>query len=457
MDNYEGLCRAIREEGLLISLLNRELPSTEEHRVLTHLRTCKDCLGLAADLLYTDTRLKEMFDQQDETKVVKERKVTRKFLLEVDKLPLGKTLDQDLMDEEDQLLVGAGTVLTRSLIDTLKRRGIQKLTIRSSEIEEEIEVAAVDIPSVSVKDLTRFVTETGVEPAISEYTRQQCLLSIKQTFENLEEVGTFSVEQVQESANMVAEEVLSRPQFSLTLGDMILMDPSLHSHSVNVLILFLLSARAMGHPAQLIRDHAPAALLHDIGRVVLRRTAASGEGDPVTSDEEDREHTEIGYAYLWNLGGFCQTALKMLMNHHERFDGEGYPRGLKGTNLSDWDQLLILANTFDCMTWNRKSGLRTGFHEALSALIQNGGRFVRKGIIRAVIQTFGHYPPGSWVRLNSGEVGLVTKAHPGSPLKPIIAVVYDANGRKLGRSKTLDLGHTQSAYIQGPVSVNTTI
>jgi HD-GYP domain-containing protein (c-di-GMP phosphodiesterase class II) len=456
MNNTEGLCHAIREEGLLTRLLDRELSPTDEHRVLTHLRTCRDCLGLAADLMYVDGRLKELFERQDEVKVSRERTTGRKFMLEVDKLPIGKALDRDLLDESDLLLVAAGTVLTHKLIDALKRRGIEKLTLRHSEEEEREEAPQVEVPSVSVTEVARFVTDAGIEPAVSEYTRQHCLDSIRSTFDGLESEGVFAVSEVQESATMVAEEVISRPQVALTLSDMILMDKSLHAHSVNVLVIFLLAARAMGHPAQLIRDHATAALLHDVGRIVLRRTKAT-TGQKLNLEEENSEHTEIGYAYLWNLGGFSQTALKMVMNHHERFDGLGYPRGLKGTNLSDWDQLLILANTFDSMTWDRKTGIRQGFHEALSALIQNGGKFVRKGIIRAIIQTFGHYPPGSWVRLNSGEVGLVTRAHPGSPLKPLISVVYDGTGKKLARPKVVDLGHNQTAYIQGPVSVHTTM
>ncbi|HDS31199.1 MAG TPA: HD domain-containing protein [Firmicutes bacterium] len=456
MENNEGLCHAIREEGLLTRLLDRELTPTEEHRVLTHLRTCHECLGIAADVMYVDSRLKELFEQHDEARIPKERPAEKKFMLEVDKLPIGKALDRDLLDENDVLLVAAGTVLTHKLIDVLKRRGIEKLTLRATEVEEEPEPMAVDMPTVTISDMNRFISEAGVEPAISEYTRRHCLTSIRKSFDSLEKEGVIALHEVEESANMVAEEVLNRPQVALTLSDMILMDQSLHSHSVNVLVIFLMASRAMGHPVQLVRDHATAALLHDIGRIVIRRTAAAN-GKTVDPEEEDAEHTEIGYAYLWNLGGIAQTALKMVMNHHERYDGQGYPRSLKGTNLSDWDQLLILANTFDCMTWDRTTGIREGFHEALAALIQNGGKFVRKGIMRAIIQTFGHYPPGSWVMLNSGEVGLVTRAHPGSPLKPLVSVVFDPRGKKYQKSKIVDLGYTQSAYIQRAVSVHTTL
>ena len=174
-------------------------------------------------------------------------------------------------------------------------------------------------------------------------------------------------------------------------------------------------------------------------------------------EDEDIEHTEAGYSYLWNMGGISQSALKMVMNHHERYDGGGYPRGLKGTGISDWDQLLILANTYDSLTLNRETGVRSGFHAALTTLIQDGNKYVRKGILRTAVQTIGHYPPGSWVKINTGEIGLVTKAHPGSPLKPLLSVMYDGAGKRQTKPRQLDLMHSQSAYITGPVPVEITV
>ena len=116
MNSTEGLCRAIREEGLLIRLLDGDLPPNDEHAVLTHLRTCHECLGLTADLLYTDSRLKDMFARQEEKKDKQQVKPQDRFMLEVDKLPVGKSLDKDLLDEAGKLLVAAGTELTTKLI-----------------------------------------------------------------------------------------------------------------------------------------------------------------------------------------------------------------------------------------------------------------------------------------------------------------------------------------------------
>ena len=443
----------MREEGLIVRLLDGELQATEEHRVLTHLRTCHECLGLAADLLYADGKLKELFHQDERSRIEQKKNSKSQFLLEINKLPIGKTLERDLLDENGALLIASGTELTESVVDALRRRGIDKLAVRTDEEAEEEGELPIEIPLVHLSEINEIVKSSEIEPAISEYVRTQCILMVKESFHRLEEGGTLAVHEVQESALTVADEILTRPQVSLTLADLSLADPGLHAHSVNVLTMFLIAAKAMGHPAQLIRDHATAVLLHDIGRIVLRRTATVS-GIPRTIENEDSEHPEAGYAYLWNMGGLSQSALKMVMNHHERFDGKGYPRGIKGTNLSDWDQLLILANTFDILTWNRTTGLRSGFHNALSILIQDGAKYVRKGIVRAVIQTFGHYPPGSWVHMNTGEIGIVLKAHSGSPLKPLVSLMFDESGNRLSKTKMIDLLHSQNAYINGSVNVD---
>jgi hypothetical protein len=454
MSNSEGLCHSLRDDGLLLRLLDGELPQSEEHRVLTHLRTCHECLGLAADLLYTDTRLKELFARHDTQKDKQRKKVVDRFLLEVDKLPIGKSMGRDLLDENGTLLIAAGTEFTPGLVETLKTRGIDKLVVESVQFEDipvEEESAS---PVIRASQIEGFLAEGGIEPAVSSHVRNQCLQAVGNCFKNLEDSGSLDVTEIHDSVNQVTEQILSSPQVTLTLADLILIDPGLHAHSVNVLILFLMTARAMGHPVQLIRDHSVAALLHDIGRIAIRK---QGQPDDVEDKQrdEDLKHCEAGYNYLWNLGGIKDSALKMVMNHHERYDGKGYPQGLKGTALSDWDQILILANTYDSLTWNRKTGLRSGFHEALTALIEDGSKYVRKGIVRAVIQTFGQYPPGSWVKLNSGEICLVSAARPGSPLKPMVSVVYDANGKRNSKPKFIDLVHTPAHYIIGPVSVET--
>ncbi len=455
MNISEGLCRAIREEGLIIRLLDGDLSPTEEHAVLTHLRTCHECLGLTADLLYTDSRLQELFARLEERRQQQKPRESGRFLLEVDKLPIGKKTDRDLLDEEGRLLIASGTVLTAPMIEALKRRGIEKLAVEPTGEEEQKAVEAEAVPRVSVQQIQSFLETGAVEPVVSEFVRRRCSEVLADSFRELESEGQIDVVGVHETAQQVTEEVLSSPQVSLTLADLILIDPGLHAHSVNVLIIFLLISKAMGHPAQLIRDHATAALMHDIGRIVLRRGAAAS-GMPLSEEDERSEHTEAGYSYLWNMGGISESALKMVMNHHERYDGMGYPRGLKGTRLSDWDQILIMANTYENLTWNKQTGLRAGFHEALSSIIQDGSRIARKGIVRAVIQAFGHYPPGSWVKMNTGDIALVTKAHPGSPLKPQVSVMYDAEGKRHTRPRFLDLSHSQTTYILGPVTVECT-
>jgi HD-GYP domain-containing protein (c-di-GMP phosphodiesterase class II) len=455
MSNTEGLCRAIREEGLIVRLLDGDLPPSEEHTVLTHLRTCHECLGLTADLLYTDERLKDLFARQEEKKQKQRQPSQGAFLLEVDKLPIGRAIDRDLLDGEGRLLVAAGTELTQALVESLKRRGIDKLAVEPAEIKEEEKPEDLAVPVVSIRQIEGLIESEGLTPAISQFVRQKCSETVAESFRALEQEGQIDLGGIHETAQTVTEEVLTSPQVALTLADLILYDPGLHSHSVNVLIIFLTISRAMGHPAQLIRDHATAALLHDIGRIVLRRGAQAG-GVQLSPEDERSEHTEAGYSYLWNLGGITESALKMVMNHHERYDGMGYPRRLKGTTLSDWDQILILANMYENLTWNRSTGLRSGFHDALATLIQDGSKIARKGIIRGAIQAFGHYPPGSWVRMNSGEIGLVMKSQPGSPLKPFVTVMYDSTGRRHPKPRSVDLTHSQGAYILGPVPVECT-
>jgi len=451
MEKTDGLCHAIREEGLLIKLLDGELSSAEEARVLAHLRSCVGCLGVVADLLYTDSRLKELFSRPN-AKREHVKKTSQHFMIEVDKLPVGKSLGRDLLDEEGRLLVAAGTVLTSSLIESIKARGIEKVAVKAAEEIPKEEEKEPEVEPISVLEVESFVNEQDLEPVVSKFVRERCRAALVECFEALEKEGTFVGQEAISASVEIAGEVLSRPSLAPTLADIILVDPSLHAHSVNVLVIFLMLARAMGYPGQLIKEHAPMALLHDIGRIVVKRTDAT-LGMKRASADEEREHPEIGSSYLWNFGGINQSALNMVRNHHERYDGGGYPRGLKGTSLSDWDQLLIFANTFDNLVWNRETGVRSGFYKALATLIQDGAKYVRRGIVGVAVQTFGNYPPGSWVRLNTGEIGVVTRAYAGSPLKPLVGIFYGKDGKRLSRPKVADLSSNSNFYIHSPIDV----
>ena len=299
MENSEGLCRAIREDGLLIRLLDGELPASDENRVLGHLRSCHECLGVVADLLYTDTKLKDLFSRKIDTieKEKEERREEKKsnglFMLEVDKLPVGKTLDRDLLDETGLLLVAAGTVLSPSLIDSIKRRGIQKLAVRTVEEAEETPIDRAEVPPVSIREVEAFVLESGIEPALAPFIRDSCQKAIKECFKNIEASGTFSLPEAENSAMEVASEILSKPNAALSLADLILIDPGLHAHSVNTLVLFLMIARAMGHPASMIKEHATGALLHDIGRIALRQKNA-GSSIKQTGKKRTRSTPRLG-------------------------------------------------------------------------------------------------------------------------------------------------------------------
>ena len=173
----------------------------------------------------------------------------------------------------------------------------------------------------------------------------------------------------------------------LELADLIdLRDPYTHGHSQRVAVLAERLARRMKlEPAQvaLIRD---AARVHDIGKIGTNDTVLLKPG-PLNDDEraEMQRHAEIGHRLLRHLPEFFEGA-ELVLSHHERHDGKGYPRGLRGDELPLEVSVIAVADTYDAMTTDRPYRRGLGWPAVRTELLANRGTQWRERAVDAFIE-----------------------------------------------------------------------
>jgi HD-GYP domain-containing protein (c-di-GMP phosphodiesterase class II) len=178
-------------------------------------------------------------------------------------------------------------------------------------------------------------------------------------------------------------------------------------------------------PAELVRMVGMGALFHDIG---LNEIPARLHGSPGTLTKAEREFRELHCQYGFDLGkkvGLPPAALNIIVQHHEHFDGSGYPKKLKGDAIDLLARLVAVVNAYDnlCNPANIAQALTP--HEALSQIFaQQRNRFDPR-LLQAFIRFMGVYPPGTVVGLSNEELGLVIKTSSARPLKPTL-IMYDA-------------------------------
>jgi HD-GYP domain-containing protein (c-di-GMP phosphodiesterase class II) len=190
--------------------------------------------------------------------------------------------------------------------------------------------------------------------------------------------------------------------------------------------------------------------LWQIPDAVLRRVGS------LNADEQAlyRAHPERAAALLAQWGAPAGL-VDAIHQHHEREQGQGFPQHLSGNAICQDAKILGLVDAYTALTLppSRKPGLRP--HEAIREIVRSKQESFSPALIKALLSEISVFPPGTLVRLNTGEVGQVTAVNRNHPLRPRVEVVADSKGNRPLTPKTIDLSETPFLYITGPVSETT--
>ncbi len=224
-------------------------------------------------------------------------------------------------------------------------------------------------------------------------------------------------------------------------------------HSINVCIMSLLFGRHLGLELEELRVLGFGALLHDIGKMrvpleLLNKTER-------LSDEEMAQlklHPEYGYEILLDHGGISEEVLEIARAHHERVDGSGYPRGLKGERIRREAMIVSVVDVYDAITSDRVYHMGISPHEALNLMYGWAPKSFPRELLEEFIKCLGIYPIGSIVELDSGEVGVVMTLNRRHHLHPTVVLVLDARKQPYEQHKMINLelmqGHGSTVNIK---------
>ena len=235
-----------------------------------------------------------------------------------------------------------------------------------------------------------------------------------------------TIEQAGRLVEQIADSILSAPELAIhVMGDQT-GGEELYFHSLNVTMLSLMMARDIKLPQQAIQALGMGALFHDLGRQeipmrILMKT------EPLTQAE--RNYFELHCQYGVDLAvrlKFPHGTLPIISEHHELFDGSGYPQKLKGDAINLLARIVAIANYYDelCNPLNVATALTP--HEALATMFARLRTKFDPKFLQVFVRCLGVYPPGTLVQLSNGSIGMVATINTARPMKPMV-VVYDAH------------------------------
>jgi putative nucleotidyltransferase with HDIG domain len=204
------------------------------------------------------------------------------------------------------------------------------------------------------------------------------------------------------------------------------------THMVNVSILTMGQARALGIEGRLLREFGLSALMHDIGKVRTPKDILN-KPDKLTDQEFVimRRHTVDGAEILRRTPEMPILAPVVAFEHHLRLDGTGYPVGVRRSALNVGTMLCSISDIYDAMRSQRSYQQAFPTERIIAVLKRNDGTQFDQHLVRRFVQLLGIYPPGNLVRLTTGEVAVVARVHAPDPYRPRVRVLFDAQGRRL--------------------------
>jgi putative nucleotidyltransferase with HDIG domain len=374
----------------------------------------------------------------------------------------------DVFNEKDILLFSARTLITNERqIETLKKQGVTSLNIFSDELSTH----AADDADAHAKEESEEAEKPSVESVVAfvDYQRQlkeadalhtEALETVRETMGAVKMGRIFSARNVAKMAERVAEKVLDDPDIYFGLSMIKAAGNDTYTHSLNVSMITTAFAGALNYPAERIADIAMGSLLHDIGKMKLPE-ALWMKNERCTRKEFElfMQHPLLGVAIIDNSNQKLPgVSKKIIAQHHERWNGGGYPSGLRDEQIHEAALMCALADRYDLLT------TKTPFHhacipqEALARIFRSveDGEYPRL-LVEQFTRLLGIYPIGSFVKLQSGEKGMVIRIHRSSLLTPVVLILFNKQGKRLEKPFVRDLlaGSAHSAgHIQYKVEVS---
>ncbi len=277
---------------------------------------------------------------------------------------------------------------------------------------------------------------------------------IKDILDRVRNNESFDYQQVALVIRKVVHQVCLGGHELLAITDRSSLENYLWCHSVNVCILSLLIGMTLGYNKSKLQELGIAAYLHDLGMIRVLDLVETPKPLDEAKFDEVKKHTNYSFNIL---NGFkddvMQLAALVAHQNHERFDGSGYPDRIKGEDIHEYSQIVALADVYEAMTHPRPYRDRFFSHDGIKEILKRAAQFSSLAI-KALIKRISLYPVSTWVKLNTDEVGKVVEVHEDYPLRPVVNVVFDINGRRLDEVKTIDLASQQSIYIKETVDLS---
>ena len=347
--------------------------------------------------------------------------------LSLNEVRAGMKLVKDVVLDDGRILLLKGF--------TIKPRYLNKLKVYT-------------VPFIYVED-----DIVELEEISEERVYEDAFSNIKDIMESIRYDEKVDIEELKETVDDMVQHILNDDMVFMTLTGIRDIDNYTFLHSVDVCIYSVITAKALNINNNDIYELALAAILHDVGKCKIPLSILNKPGKLTTEEFEVMKHHSIkGFEIVGQMPGISERIARVICQHHEKWDGSGYPLGLKNYDIELWARIISISDVYDALTANRVYRKRFMPHEAAEYLMANNESQFDPRILQSFINNIAIYPQDIIVLLNTGEVARVLPAKGMASMRPKVSVITKKDGPPIFDPYEIDLRKNPTVFVVDIIS-----
>ena len=316
----------------------------------------------------------------------------------------GSVLARPVINSSGTVLLQAGVCVTASYIGRLMAMGYDVLFIKDERLED-----------------------VELHMSITGQTREAAYKTIENVSKYIESgnESSLNVSSVRVTIQQMLNDLLFSADILGNLTEIQGYDDYTFHHSINATIIGLVLGLASGYSEPKLLEFGMGILMHDIGKIKVPEEILNKK-EPLTGAEfeEIKKHPTYGFDILRKNNDFSLLSAHVAFQHHERWDGSGYPRGLKGSEIHEYGKLAAIADVYEALTSKRVYRKAIEPNEAYEYIVSQSNQHFDPLVLEVFKRHIAVYPSGSGILLSNGQRGNVVKQNSSFPNRPLVRAFY---------------------------------
>ena len=374
-----------------------------------------------------------------------------KIIIPLNEVKEGMKVASNIYNSDDKRIVDIGTVITKDIIETLKRNSIT--TVSVMELLDLKKENTVNTAGDGKKAVVRGLIEENGKKILkidSEEVAKKKEMTIEKTkslYEAAKNGGGIDFDSMKKEVNNMLSSIVENKEAHSYLSMLKRKDETMYKHAVDVATLSAITAGELNLTKVDMANIMLGALVHDIGKVLIQESLLTKVN--LTKDEEAilKKHPTQGYK-LVKRDNLDDNIADIVLEHHEKYDGSGYPFQKDNKDISLYSKIVAVCNTFNNLITKGEHGVPYTPDKAVKVIISLAKKDFDSDVVKAFQKAIGFYPNNTRVKLSNGSIARVIEQNPNLPLRPVLSIVKHLDGTVSDGMEIVDLSTSSDLFIK---------